>query len=280
MSDLVSVIIPTFNRSQFLLRAIHSVLNQTYKNIELLVVDDGSTDETHKLLTPLIENKSLHYIKKNNGGVSSARNAGVFSAKGKWIAFLDSDDEWLTEKLEEQLSFLKYNSHLSIVYTDEIWMRNGVRVNQKNGHRKSGGDIFLKCIQQCLIAPSSVLINKKLFVDMQGFNEEFVVCEDYDLWLKISSLHEIGFIAKPLIIKYGGHDDQLSMKFFAMDSWRLKSMYFILLNRKLETEKKALLIKLMQQKGAILIQGYLKHGNPVAASEIELLLSKISEVVV
>jgi glycosyltransferase involved in cell wall biosynthesis len=218
--ELVSIIIPTFNRSTFLLRAIKSVLNQSYKNFELIVVDDGSTDDTEILLQDLITNKSIHYYKKSNGGVASARNFGAIKALGHWYAFLDSDDEWLPNKLQDQLSFLLNNSHLNIVYGEEIWMRNGVRVNQKKHHKKSGGHIFEKCLEQCLIAPSSVLLTKKLFEEKKGFDESFIICEDYDLWLKISSSHEIGFIEQPLIVKYGGHEDQLSTKYFAMDMWR------------------------------------------------------------
>lgn len=271
--ELVSVVIPTFNRSALLLRAINSVLNQTYKNFELIVVDDGSTDETESTLHHLIANKSIQYFKKANGGVASARNFGTTKAKGQWYAFLDSDDEWLPNKLQDQLTFLKDNSHLSIVYGEEIWMRNGVRVNQKKHHQKSGGYIFEKCLEQCLIGPSSVMLTKKLFEEMNGFDESFEICEDYDLWIKISLMYEIGFIEHPLIVKYGGHEDQLSTKYFAMDMWRLKAMQNLLLSKNHTETQRIALINMMNAKGEILIKGYLKHGNTEAAEAVKTILN-------
>jgi len=269
MTELVSIIIPTFNRSTVVQRAINSVLKQTYKNFELIVVDDGSTDDTELQLQNLIDNNSIHYFKKANAGVASARNFGVSKARGQWFAFLDSDDEWLPHKLQEQMTFLKEQTHLSIVYGGETWMRNGVRVNQKKIHQKFSGWIFEKCIEQCFIAPSSVLIAKKLFEEMKGFDENFVVCEDYDLWLKISSRYEIGLIEQPLIIKYGGHEDQLSTKYFAMDMWRLKAMNNILQTTSLSESNRTALVELMKIKGEILIKGYEKHGNHEAAAIVK-----------
>lgn len=271
--ELVSVVIPTFNRSTFLVRAIKSVLNQTYKNFELIVVDDGSTDDTELQLQQFIANNSIQYFKKSNGGVASARNFGITKAQGHWYSFLDSDDEWLPNKLQDQISFLKANSHLNIVYAEEIWMRNGVRVNQKKHHHKSGGQIFEKCLEQCLIAPSSVMLTKKLFEEMKGFDESFVVCEDYDLWIKISSANEIGFIKSPLIVKYGGHEDQLSTKYFAMDMWRLKAMQNLMQSKSLSETHRNALIATMNVKGEILIKGYQKHGNLEAVEAVKAILN-------
>jgi glycosyltransferase involved in cell wall biosynthesis len=276
MTDLISVIIPTFNRSAVLLRAIESVLNQTYNNFELIIVDDGSTDETELLLSPYIKSGQLHYYKKTNGGVASARNYGVKQSSGAWIAFLDSDDEWLPEKLSEQIKYLSQHPELSIAYTEEIWIRNSIRVNQKKSHQKIGGRIFENCLEQCLIAPSSVIMTRTLFNSFNGFDENFVVCEDYDLWLKISCFHEIGLIDKALIIKYGGHEDQLSTKFFAMDMWRIKSMLHLFKTFQLQEKDKNLLCETMKTKGAVLIKGYLKHNNPEAARLVEQILSEIN----
>lgn len=277
MTDLISVIIPTYNRSSVLIRAIDSVLKQTYKNFELIIVDDGSTDETEECLSSFIKSQSLQYYKKTNGGVASARNYGVKHASGTWLAFLDSDDEWLPEKLTEQMKYLAQNPHLSIAYTEEIWIRNSIRVNQKKSHQKFGGRIFDKCLEQCLIAPSSVIMTRKLFDEFQGFDENYIVCEDYDLWLKISSAHEIGFIDQALIIKYGGHEDQLSTKFFAMDMWRIKSMLNLFKTMPLAEENKKNLCETMKIKGSLLIKGYIKHGNPEAAGLVETLLSEIKK---
>lgn len=277
MSPLISVIIPTYNRSAVLLKAIASVFGQTFKNYELIVVDDGSIDETHELLTPLINSGQLKYFKHKNSGVSAARNFGVKNSIGVFIAFLDSDDEWLPNKLQEQINFLALNPTLRIVYGEELWMRNGKRVNQKVLHKKGGGWIFLACVQQCLIAPSSVMLEKKLFDEMGGFDEGFVVCEDYDLWLKISSMFEIGFISIPIIIKHGGHDDQLSRRYVAMDFWRLKSMFRILKIRKLTSSQQLVVIESMRRRGAILMQGYQKHGNLNDYQQVEEMLKELNE---
>lgn len=278
MSQLISVIIPTYNRASVLLRAIDSVLAQTYKNYELLIVDDGSNDQTHELLSPLINSGKINYFQHQNRGVSAARNAGVQNARGELITFLDSDDEWLPHKLQQQLNFFAQNPHLQIVYGEELWIRNGKRVNQKAIHKKSGGHIFPACVQQCLIAPSSVMLSKNLFHQMGGFDESFMVCEDYDLWLKISSLMEIGFIANPLIIKHGGHQDQLSTKYVAMDFWRLKSMLGILKTRKLNSDERLLVIDSMKRRGAILLQGYQKHGNLNDYQLVEQMLHSLDKL--
>lgn len=275
MTDLISVVIPTYNRGPLLLRAIHSVLNQSYKNFELIVVDDGSTDETDTLLRPFLNNPTIKYFKQENSGVAAARNFGAKNSSGAWLAFLDSDDEWLPHKLHEQILFLKKNSHLQIVYSEEIWMRKGVRVNQKLVHKKSGGHIFNECLKQCLIAPSSVMMNRSLYQEMKGFDEEYIVCEDYDLWLRISSLYEIGFIPEPLIIKYGGHPDQLSTKFVAMDMWRLKSMHSILINQSLSDLSRNYLIDRMKEKAIILLKGYEKYENDEGIQNVKEILKDI-----
>jgi glycosyltransferase involved in cell wall biosynthesis len=261
MSKLISVIIPTYNRGELILRAINSVLIQSYQNFELIVIDDGSTDKTEDLLAPLVKSEKIKYSRQENRGVSSARNTGVGLAKGELISFLDSDDEWLTDKLQHQISFLEKNSHLRIAYTEEFWIRNGKRVNQKTSHKKSGGWIFSFCVGQCLIGPSSVIMEKKLFTEMNGFDENFIVCEDYDLWLKISSLYEIGFIKTPLITKHGGHNDQLSTKFVAMDFWRIKALSNILDSRSLKSDEINCVKESIRHRATILLQGYLKHQN-------------------
>ncbi len=247
------------------MRAINSVLAQTYKEFELIVVDDGSTDGTKELLSDL----DLKYIYTPNKGVSHARNRGVEAANGKWIAFLDSDDEWLPTKLERQIEYLKDNPDCQLVHGEEIWIRNGVRVNQMNKHKKSGGDIFIRSLKLCLISPSAVILRKELLLQMEGFREDFEVCEDYDLWLKITSLYQVGFIKTPILKKYGGHEDQLSRKFFAMDYWRVKSMVWVFGNRDLDTDKKLSLLKVLKKKCEVLLKGYEKHQNLTHFKEVE-----------
>jgi len=278
MSQLISVIIPTFNRSNLILRTIESVLNQSYKNFELIIVDDGSTDNTHEVLNSLINSAKIKYFKRQNAGVSASRNFGVSRASGEFITFLDSDDEWLSHKLRDQLDYFSQNPHMRIVYGEEIWIRNGKRVNQKAIHKKSGGSIFLACLEQCLIAPSSVMLEKKLFFEMGGFDESFVVCEDYDLWLKISSLMDIGFITHPIMIKHGGHEDQLSTSFVAMDFWRIKAMQRILNSQHLILEHKNAVMASMKRRGTILLKGYQKYGNEKDFQLIEGILKSLDDL--
>ena len=139
----ISVVIPVFNRKQLIERSINSVINQTYPPDEIIVIDDGSIDGTYDLIKKNYPQVIL--IHQENKGVSAARNVGITIAKGKWIAFLDSDDEWFPEKLEEQINYLKINNSYKICHTDEIWIRNQVRVNPMKKHKKYGGKIYNKC---------------------------------------------------------------------------------------------------------------------------------------
>lgn len=235
---MISVVIPTYNRAGTLKRAVDSVLAQSYRDIELIIVDDASNDQTSEYLAELqstVEIKVLYNSK--NLGVSACRNRGIEIARGEWIAFLDSDDEWLPQKLSEQIKFLNEanksyvsNPELRLVYTEEIWIRNGVRVNAMAKHFKSGGRIFKRCVDVCFIAPSSVMIHKSLFADVGLFREDFPVCEDYELWLRISAFEDVGYIEEPLIKKYGGHEDQLS-KTIGMDLWRVRAALPFVLER-------------------------------------------------
>lgn len=252
----ISVIIPTYNRANTILRAVDSVLNQSFKNVELIVIDDGSTDNTLDLLAEY----KLKVLSQNNLGVSSARNLGVKHASYDWIAFLDSDDQWHRDKLAEQVKFLLENK-VHLVHTNEQWIRNNVKVNPPKKYNKGGGDQFIPCLKLCAIGPSTVLMEKRIFLELGGFREDFQCCEDYDLWLKYTSLYDVGYIDKLLINKYGGHEDQLSSRFVAMDFWRVCSMDWILKNRDLERDKKSEVLKVLKKKCEILIKGYKKHSN-------------------
>ena len=176
----ISVIIPTYNRKHTLQRAIDSVLAQTFKPYEIIIVADGSKDGTKEWL--LQNYPSVQYIHQPNNGVSSARNKGIQISQGSWIALLDSDDEWMPEKLEYQSRFIEVNRNSSFCHTNEIWIRNGVRVNQMKKHKKYGGDIFKHCLDICRISPSSSIIKKDVFEEVGAFDESLTVCEDYDLW--------------------------------------------------------------------------------------------------
>ncbi|MDH5218656.1 MAG: glycosyltransferase, partial [Gammaproteobacteria bacterium] len=226
----VSVVIPSFNRVETLQRALASVLSQTRVADEVIVVDDGSTDSTAEMI---INNfPDVVYLYQTNRGVSAARNLGITHASSDWIALLDSDDEWLPEKLQRQLALLENSPELSnelkVCHTEEIWVRNGKRVNQMKKHEKAGGWIYQRCLPICAMSPSSIVIHRAVFEKVGLFDEDLPACEDYDLWLKICSRYPVAYIEEPQIVKYGGHEDQLSRRYWGMDRFRVKSLLHIL----------------------------------------------------
>lgn len=269
VSPTVSVIIPSFNRAYILSRTLESVFAQTYPHMEVILVDDGSTDKTEEVCQGF---SKLQYFYQENSGVSMARNQGVRKSRGEYIAFLDSDDEWLPEKLQKQVEFLESHPEFSWVHGEEIWIRNGRRVNPMKKHQKGGGNQFFKSLNLCLISPSTVMMKRTLFDEFEGFDPEFTVCEDYDLWLRILSRYPVGFIDEYLIKKYGGHEDQLSKKYFAMDYFRVKTLEK-LWRQNLRGKEREEVQKVGIKKSEILIQGYKKHGNFKNLSEVEKLLS-------
>jgi glycosyltransferase involved in cell wall biosynthesis len=218
----ISVIIPTFNRANFISRAIKSVLNQTYQAKQIIVIDDGSDDETAEVLRQFDNIEVYH---QSNSGVSSARNLGIQKAKYKWIAFLDSDDEWKNDKLEKQINFHKNNQKALISYTDETWIFNDKIVSKGKSNKKYKTDIFKNSIKKCFIGCSTVMIYKSVFEDIGNFDLSMKVCEDYDLWLRISGKYNIYLIEEELINKYAGHNNQLSFLFKAMDTFRIEALY-------------------------------------------------------
>ena len=218
----ISVVIPTFNRLIYLERAIKSVLNQTISVNEIIIVDDGSDDGTSEFIHSNYPN--LKYIFQSNSGVSAARNTGIKAASSNWIAFLDSDDAWVTNKIQKQITELELNPEMNFCHSNEIWIRNGREIKQKNTHKKFGGFIFDKCLDKCRISPSTVICRKSLLIKLNGFDEDLAICEDYDLWLRITSNNPVIYIEKPLIIKYGGHQDQLSRNSEGIESYHIKSL--------------------------------------------------------
>ncbi len=248
-------------------RAVASVLGQSFKDFELVIVDDGSTDETAAFLKTLRDNPRVRVLQTTNCGVSAARNLGLRNSSGTWVAFLDSDDEWLPEKLEKQWAVIQANPKLKIVHGEEIWIRNGRRVNPKHKHQKKGGDVFKDAVRLCCISPSTVLLRRDLLEKWGGFREDYPVCEDYDLWLKITAFHPVGFVEEPIIKKFGGHGDQLSRRYVAMDYWRIKSLAWIL-DKLQDPQKKVWAQQELLEKSRVLLKGYRKHKNLADYDEI------------
>ncbi len=256
---LVSVIIPTFNRATWLSGAINSVLDQTFKNYELLVIDDGSNDNTREIVASF--EGHVRYLFQSNSGPSAARNTGIKETKAELLAFLDSDDRWLKNKLQVQVDLMMNNPNTKICYTDEIWIRHGKRVNPKKIHQKYSGWIYKKCLPLCIISPSSVMIHKEVFDKVGFFDESLFVCEDYELWLRISRYYPITFINKPLIIKNGGHADQLSHRLWGMDRFRVQALEKVLQDNSLADEDRKATIEILQKKCTILANGFFKRSK-------------------
>jgi len=271
----VSVVIPTYNREHLLERSLESVLGQTLAADEIIVVDDGSTDNTASTL------KSMHpevkLIQQDNLGVSAARNAGISAARHDWIALLDSDDIWHKNKLERQITALNNAPEYLLCHSDEIWIRNGVRVNQMNKHKKAGGHIFQHCLPRCVISPSSVMIHRSLFEETGLFDENLPACEDYDLWLRICSRYPVLYIDEALITKHGGHDDQLSRQHWGMDRFRFQALNKTVSEIKLNDSDRDAAIKMMMKKINIYLAGAEKHGNTEHVEDFKRLLRKHTE---
>jgi len=252
----ISVVIPSYNRREFLKRSIDSAINQTKKPLEIIVVDDGSTDGTETMIKS--DYDFVKFIKQKNKGVSAARNIGIKVSIGEWICFLDSDDEWKKDKLEKQINAMKSNPGYKFFHSNEIWIKNGLRINQKKKHKKYGGDIFDKCLDMCRISPSSVMIDKTVFDEVGNFNENLVVCEDYELWLRICDKYRVFFIDEPLIIKYGGHQGQLSYSIESIENHRIKALEYLILEN-LNRKNKRHAIQMLLSKLNIYLKGLVKR---------------------
>lgn len=275
---MISVIIPTCNRAPFLKEAIQSVLDQDYfissnlaASFELLIIDDGSTDNTKEIVMAFGDRVKYHY--QTNKGISASRNLGLRLAKGDYIAFLDSDDLWNKAKLRMQMNLMKHLSRVKACYTEEIWIRKGVKVNPKKKHQKYSGWIFDKVLPLCLISLSSALFKKEVFEEVGHFDEELPVCEDYDFGIRLAQKYPVYLIPRPLIVKRGGHPDQLSKKFWGMDRFRIKVLEKAL-NLGLTPQQEELVKQEIVRKCRILARGFEKRNNQEESKKYLNLLYK------
>ena len=262
-NPLVSVIIPTYNRAWALAEAIDSVLAQNYNNFELIVIDDGSTDNTSDLIDGY--SGELTLIRQENAGVSAARNRGIESSRGDFIAFLDSDDTWLPQKLSRQVDFWGSYPEALICQTQEIWIRNNTRVNPRSCHKKPSGMIFEPSLDLCLVSPSAVMMKKDLFDKVGLFDEGLPACEDYDLWLRVSCRYPVYLVDEPLVIKRGGHADQLS-RAPGLDRFRVQALHKLLQSGKLTPPQSTAAAAVLQKKCTIYAAGCRKRGRLDEAS--------------
>jgi len=269
MNPDISVIIPNYNRVHMINRALDSVLLQSLPAKEIIVVDDGSTDQSREFIRNHYPN--IRLLMQENKGVSAARNFGIREASGDWFALLDSDDEWMPEKLEMQIISLMNNRDHKVVHSNEIWIKDGKPLKQLKKHRKIGGYIFQHCLPLCAMSPSSIMIHRDIINEVGLFNESLPVCEDYDMWLRICCRFPVLFLDQALIIKYGGHKDQLSQRYRGMDRYRILALANILDKTYLKKEDREAAVRMMLKKITIYIKGAKKHGNNQFVEEFSLL---------
>jgi glycosyltransferase involved in cell wall biosynthesis len=257
-TPLVSIIIPTYNRAWSIQRAIDSVLRQDYTHFELIVVDDGSTDDTPGILSSYGD--ALKIFAQKNSGVSAARNRGILNATGSLIAFLDSDDYWLPKKLSAQVDFFVSHPDALICQTEETWIKNGRQVNPGKRHKKPSGKMFSESLHLCLISPSAVMVRRELLDDVGVFDETLPACEDYDLWLRVTCRYAVPLIDSPLIIKTGGHPDQLSAS-PSLDKYRIAAILKILNSNLLTDDQLKDALAVLKEKCRIYADGCAKRGR-------------------
>ncbi len=221
--NLVSVIMPAFNSEQYISDAIDSVLQQTYQNFELIVVNDGSTDRTEDILKKI--SNSIHLISQSNQGAASARNKGIMAAQGEYISFLDSDDIWFKDTLKLQHEYLTSHLYFGLVYgkrqvfdckgnLDKNWMI-------KYGFSQPEGYIFQDLILSASILLSTVMVRRKVLDKVGLFDKSLPLGEDYDLWLSISTKYKIGYIPDDLV-KYRRHPKSLTASNYSLKPWDIE----------------------------------------------------------
>ncbi len=265
---LVSAIIPTFNRETRVARAVESVLAQTHADLECIVVDDGSTDNTPEVLAKLaVADPRVRLLRQENAGVSSARNAGMAMSRGEYVALLDSDDEWLPRKLELQLAWMGEKGW-QVSHTEEIWIRKGRRVNPGRKHAKPSGRFFERALSMCLVSPSCSLFSRECLRVVGDFDTELRACEDYDFWLRTLLRFDIGLVPEALTIRHGGRADQLSIHMVGQDLFRIRSLCKLLSRDDLEQGHRALIREKLSEKGDIYVQGCVKRGRVEEALRI------------
>jgi glycosyltransferase involved in cell wall biosynthesis len=263
MVPLVSVIIPTYNRAEMVRQAVASVEAQTYRDFEIVVVDDGGTDDTGAGLAAIPELRLVRHARRR--GVSAARNTGVAAARGQWLAFLDSDDLWLPEKLARQVSRLADKPERLISQTEETWVRRGVAVHKPGTHRKAAGNLFGASLARCMISPSAVILNRRLLEEHGGFDETLPAAEDYDLWLRLTWRYEVDLVDEPLVIKRGGHPDQLSAQ-WGLDRFRIRALVKLLGEAGLPEAYARAARERLAARCAIYAQGCDKRGKTAEAA--------------
>jgi len=254
-----SVIIPTYNRRHLFDIALKSVLNQTYKDFEVIAVDDGSTDHTNEVIKNF-DDFRVKYLYQENHGVSHARNRGLEISRGKFIAFLDSDDRWVPRKLQRAKELIDRYPDICIFHTDEIWYKGGRLLNQKKKHKKPSGYVYLKALPLCCVGMSTAIVKRELFEKIGLFDESMQACEDYDFWLRATHSFEVKLIDEKLTVKDGGRTDQLSAQ-WGLDKHRIKALEKMLCSNSLNEEEYKCTLGELVKKCQIYASGAGKRGR-------------------
>ncbi|MFN3535254.1 MAG: glycosyltransferase family 2 protein [Desulfatiglandales bacterium] len=256
---LVSVIIPNFNRAVYVARAIFSALIQDYPQKEIIVVDDGSTD-----LSPfayqMFKGKIKVFFHGENKGSSCARNTGILASKGDYISFLDSDDYWLPGKLSLQIRRMETGSQW-VSQTQEYWIRRGRFVNPNRPNIKRGGDLFSLSLKRCYMSPSCVMLRREVLEKVGLFDEDLKAAEDYELWIRVSSLYPIALLQEHLAVREMGKRFHLSQRKEGIEFWRILGLVRILRRWPLDPERKREALSELTRKLLIYRKGAQKRGR-------------------
>ena len=203
----VSIIIPTFNRAQYVCEAIDSVLAQTFKDHEIIVVDDGSTDNTSEVLK--IYGDQIRCFSQKNRGLSAARNLGMSLSRGEYIAFLDDDDVWLPEKLEKQVQILDNSPELGFVCSEAYVFNNDKQILEHWKRGRHNQETFESLFEENFVSVLTVVMRRRCFEEIGDFDESLIFSEDYDYWLRLSLKYKFQYMNIPLA-KYRFHNNQMS----------------------------------------------------------------------
>lgn len=216
----------------------------------------------------------VSHFYQENLGVSAARNLGIQQTTGDWLAFLDSDDEWLPEKLANQKAVLTANPEYKVGHTEENWIRNGAQVDVPKKYAKTGGWIFTHCLPLCAISPSTILIHRSVFTDIGLFDTQLPACEDYDLWLRITANYPVLLVEQPQINKHGGYEDQLSRAFWGMDRFRISALQKIIDAGQLSEQNQQAAVNMLVKKATIYLNGVTKRGKIEEADYYQQLIKR------
>ncbi len=268
----VAVVIPVHERPEMVAEAIASVLAQTYRDLGIVVVDDGSTDGSAAAAEAALSDAAIptRVIRQPHRGVAAARNAGAAVLDARWIAFLDSDDLWLPRKLERQIGWLDARPTYRLAQAGERWSDGGRHRNPRLHHHKEER-LFLRSLERCLVSPSAVVIAREYFVARGGFDEGFAVCEDYELWLRITARELVGLVPEVLVVKRGGHPGQLSRSTWGLDRWRVAALVKLLATGELEPNERAAVVTAVEKKCGILAAGAERRGRTDEAARYRAL---------